>query len=209
MFGMDWGVTGRECFQVDIQNIHSDAIWNRVQPNALEVMVLGGSAPPCQQAFGIMDCKCRTYAVGDNTTMMMLKFLIQARTSQPAHSFWLLKADGSKLTGGLAMQDRLKDQGVHSGSVLYIARKDEDTPLTVHTSAHEDVQPRADWGWQRDQYRRRRQTYSVGRSKGQLAREWARSRGNIDMTLEWGYTGRDGSACTRVAILLHRHQVGF
>jgi hypothetical protein len=74
MFGRDWGVTGRECFQVDIQNIHSDAIWNRVQPNALEVMVLGGSAPPCQQAFGIMDCKCRSYTVGDNATMLMLQF---------------------------------------------------------------------------------------------------------------------------------------
>ena len=175
----------------------------------MEVMVLGGSAPPCQQAFGIMDCKCRTYTVGDNATMLMLKFLIQARTSQPAHSFWLMKADGSKLTGGLAMQHTLKDQGVHSGSVLYIARNDEDTPLTVHTSVHDDVLPRADWGGERDQYRRRRQTYSIVRSKGQPAREWARSRGNIDMTLEWGDTGRDGSACTRVAILLHRHQVGF
>jgi hypothetical protein len=29
------------------------------------------------------------------------------------------------------------------------------------------------------------------------------------MTLEWGDTGRDGSACTRVYILLHRNQVGF
>jgi hypothetical protein len=121
------------------------------------------------------------------------------------HSFWLLKADGSKLTGGLAMQDTLKDQGVHSGSVLFIASDEEDTPLTVHDSVHEDVRPRRYWGGQRDQYRIRRQ----GRSTGQLAREWARSHGHRDMVLEWGDTGRDGSACTRVFILLHRNQVGF
>jgi hypothetical protein len=209
MFGWDWGVTGRACLQVGTPDIHSDSFWYRPQPNALEVMVLGGSAPPCQQAFGIMDCKCRTYTVDDATTMLTLKFLIQGRTSQPAHSFWLLKANGSILTGGLAMQDKLKDQGVHSGSVLYIARDEEDTPLTVHTSVHDDVRPRAHWEGERDQYRRRRQTYSIGRSKGQPAREWARSRGNRDMTLEWGDTGRDGSACSRVGILLHRHQVGF
>jgi hypothetical protein len=84
--------------------------------------------------------------VDDTATMLMLKFLVQGRTSQPAHSFWLLKADGSKLTGGLAMQDRLKDQGIHSGSVLFIARDEEDTPLTVHDSVHEDVRPREHWG---------------------------------------------------------------
>ena len=149
----------------------------------------------------------------DTATMLMLKFLVQGRTSQPAHSFWLLKADGSRLTGGLAMQDRLKDQGVHSGSVLFIARDEEDTPLSVtdptrrihHDPVHEDVRPREHWGGERDQYRRRRQ----GRSQGQAAREWARSRGHRDMVLEWGNTGRDDSACTRVCILLHRNQVGF
>ena len=209
MFGRYWGVTGRECLKAQLPNIHTDSIWHRAKPNALEVMVLGGIQPPCQQAFGVRECKCRSYTVGENATMLTLKFLIQARTSQPAHSFWLLKTDGTILTGGLAMQNRLKEQGVHSGSVLYIATKDEDTPRTVHTVTHKEVQPHADWGAQRDQYRRQRQTYSVGRSKGQPAREWARSSGNIDMTLEWGDIGRDGSACTHVAILLHRHQVGF
>jgi hypothetical protein len=121
----------------------------------------------------------------------------------------LLKADGSILTGGLAMQKRLIDQGVHSGSVLYIATKDEDTPRTVHARAHKEVQPRADWRRRRDEYRRQRKTHNVRRSKGQPAREWARSLGNIDMLLEWGDTGRDGLACTRVDILVHRHQVGF
>ena len=106
-----------------------------------------------------------------------------------------------KLTGGLAMQDRLKDQGVHSGSVLFIARDEEDTLLAVHDSVHEDVRPREHWGGERDQYRRRRQ----GRSQGQPAREWARSWGHRDMVLEWGDTGRDGSACTRVCILLYRN----
>ena len=208
-FGRDWGVTGRECMKARLPNIQAVSSGHRAKPSVLEVMVLGGNAPPCQQTFGVMDCKCRSFTVGDDTTMLALKFLIQARTSQPAHSFWLLKADGSILTGGLAMQNRLTDQGVHSGSVLYIATKDEDTPRTVHTRAHKEVQPRTDWRRWRDEYRRQRKTHNVRRSKGQPAREWARSLGNIDMMLEWGDTGRDGSACTRVDILVHKHQVGF
>ena len=208
-FGRDWGVTGQECVKARLPNIHAVDIGHRAKPNVLEVMVYGGDEPPCQQVFGVMDCKCRSYTVGVTTTMLALKFLIQARTSQPAHSFWLLKADGSIVTGGLAMQNRLIDQGVHSGSGLYIATKDEDTPRTVHTRAHKEVQPRADWRRRRDEYRRQRKTHNVRRSKGQPAREWARSLGNIDMMLEWGDTGRDGLACTRVDILVHRHQVGF
>jgi hypothetical protein len=103
------------------------------------------------------------------------------------------------------MQDRLKEHGVHRGTVLFIACDDEDTPHSVHGSVHDDVRPRDHWLHEMDQQRRRRH----GRAQGKAAREWAGSRGHRDMVQEWGTTGRDGSGCTRACILMHRHQVGF
>jgi hypothetical protein len=140
--------------------------------------------------------------------MLALKFMIQGRTGQPAHSFWLLKADGSRLNGGLAMQDRLKDQGVHRGTVLHITCDNEDAPLSVNGQVR-DERPRDHW------LDALNQTHAHGHSRGhshehgKAAREWAGSRGHRDMAKEWGAAGMDGWGCTRACILMHRHKVGL
>ena len=85
------------------------------------------------------------YTVDNTATMLSLKFMIQGRTGQPAHSFWLQKPDGTRLTGGLAMQGRLIDQGVCQGTELHVTCATEAASFYVTTDQVREDRIRDVW----------------------------------------------------------------
>jgi hypothetical protein len=94
---------------------------------ALQITVNDGLRPPCGR---------RVYNVDTMGTVLGLKFMVQGRTGLPAHSFWLQTASGTELTEGLALQDRLADQGVHTGATLRVTRGAGDETLTDENCRH-------------------------------------------------------------------------
>jgi hypothetical protein len=200
-YGEDWGVAGHACEQACFpQHVEETRTTRRytAQRTALHVTIHGGLRPPCGGQCWNEPCECRTYSMDSTATMLALKFMIQGRTGQPAHSFWLLNAGGSRLTGGLTMQDRLTEQGVHQGTVLYISGGTTEAPRSVSDQACGDRLPDH---WVDALNHQGRHGYRRG--NGKAGREWAGSRGHRDMAKEWGV------ADTRAGVLMHRHKVGF